>query len=625
MKRNIIPILMLGLLGFSSCSDVLDRPSLTQEQDDNFWTSEDKVRLYANDFYTYYFPGYGKGWTVYYAPGINNNTFNDDVLTNSSQANFTRQVPTSIGSTSESVTNYQSQYCGPTWDFAMVRKANIMLSRIQERMGSVLTPAAYKHWTGIGRLFRGMEYSRLVNVFGDVPYYNRPITNVDKDEIYKDRTPRKDVMDSVYNDFTFALQNVRLNDGEGFINRYIAAALIARYALYEGSWQKYYYNDSERAIKFFKLATDAANVVISSGKYQIETPYRELFCSYDLTKKKDVLLYRKYDAALGTTHCIASYCNVNEALAAGATKNLIESFNCVDGKSYQESTVANANKFTLDNLIRTRDPRFEATFYDSLTIRSRSSLLYVVKFIPRTALNYIKENSTPATEWTGTNNVTGFPVIRYSEVLLNWIEAKAELETLGEGAVSQQDLDLSVNAIRDRPLDNAQIEKGLQKTAHLDLTNLPNDPNRDGDVPRLLWEIRRERRMEFAFEPGRIIDLRRWHKLNYMDTDARANGLLHGTYVDLSSGQGLLAGKLKDYVGKLRVRTAAGTYVTYDGTNASAIKGWFQAETTQPRLKYLNLVNVNPYLCPIGTNRIIDYANRGYHLTQTTGWPSTNN
>ena len=616
---------MLGLLGFSSCSDVLDRPSLTQEQDDNFWTSEDKVRLYANDFYTYYFPGYGKGWTVYYAPGINNNTFNDDVLTNSSQANFTRQVPTSIGSTDESVTNYQSQYCGPTWDFAMVRKANIMLSRIQERMGSVLTPAAYKHWTGIGRLFRGMEYSRLVNVFGDVPYYNRPITNVDKDEIYKDRTPRKDVMDSVYNDFTFALQNVRLNDGEGFINRYIAAALIARYALYEGSWQKYHYNDNERAIKFFKLATDAANVVISSGKYQIETPYRELFCSYDLTKKKDVLLYRKYDAALGTTHCIASYCNVNEALAAGATKNLIESFNCVDGKSYQESTVANANKFTLDNLIRTRDPRFEATFYDSLTIRSRSSLLYVVKFIPRTALNYIKENSTPATEWTGTNNVTGFPVIRYSEVLLNWIEAKAELETLGEGAVSQQDLDLSVNAIRDRPLDNAQIEKGLQKTAHLDLTNLPNDPNRDGDVPRLLWEIRRERRMEFAFEPGRIIDLRRWHKLNYMDTDARANGLLHGTYVDLSSGQGLLAGKLKDYVGKLRVRTAAGTYVTYDGTNASAIKGWFQAETTQPRLKYLNLVNVNPYLCPIGTNQIIDYANRGYHLTQTTGWPSTNN
>ena len=131
--------------------------------------------------------------------------------------------------------------------------------------------------------------------------------------------------------------------------------------------------------------------------------------------------------------------------------------------------------------------------------------------------------------------------------------------------------------------------------------------------------------MEFAFEPGRIIDLRRWHKLNYMDTDARANGLLHGMYVDLTHGQGTLAGKLSEYVGKLRVRTSSGDYVTYNGSNATAVKGWFQAETTQPRLKYLNVVNVNPYLCPIGTNQITDYANRGYHLTQTAGWPSTNN
>ena len=218
----------------------------------------------------------------------------------------------------------------------MVRKANIMLDRIQQKMGGVLSTAAYNHWTGIGRLFRGMEYARLVNVFGDVPYYNHEITNEDRDEIYKDRTPRNDVMDSVYNDFSFAMQNVKLNDGEGYINRYIAAALVARYALYEGSWQKYYYHDNDRAAKFFKLAVEAGDLVMSSGKYQIETPFRELFCSYDLTKKKDVLLYRKYDASLGTTHCIASYCNVNEALAAGPSKNLIESFNCIDGKDYQE-------------------------------------------------------------------------------------------------------------------------------------------------------------------------------------------------------------------------------------------------------------------------------------------------
>ncbi len=34
---------------------------------------------------------------------------------------------------------------------------------------------------------------------------------------------------------------------------------------------------------------------------------------------------------------------------------------------------------------------------------------------------------------------------------------------------------------------------------------------------RLMWEIRRERRMEFVFEGFRLLDLKRWKKLNYMD------------------------------------------------------------------------------------------------------------
>ena len=339
-----------------------------------------------------------------------------------------------------------------------------------------------------------------------------------------------------------------------------------------------------------------------------------------------MLLYRKYDSSLGKTHCVASYCNVNEALAQGPTADLIKSFCCVDGKSYKESTVESATDFRLEKLIKTRDPRFEATFYDSLTNSSRSSMLYVVKFIPRAALNYLSEpGGTPATAWTGTNNTTGFPVLRYSEVLLNWIEAKAELETLGGAAVTQDDIDISINAIRDRPLDAGQEALGVQKTAHMELATLPDDPDRDADVPQLLWEIRRERRMEFAFEQGRIIDLRRWHKLNYMDTTENPD-ILFGAYVDISrSGKNSMLGDMKNYVGKLRVQKANGEFVVYDGNNKRQVKGWFQAETTEPRQPFLNITNVNPYLCPIGTNQINDYQIHGYTLTQTPGWPSTNN
>ncbi|MDY3284617.1 MAG: RagB/SusD family nutrient uptake outer membrane protein [Prevotella sp.] len=629
MKRNIfsiIAIALIGLMGFTSCSDVLDRPSKTEKEDDNYWDNEAKVRLYANSFYDYFFPGYGTGWTVYYAPGVNNTSFSDDALSNSSQTNFTRQVPLSKGAITTTTSNYQSEYQGPTWNFAFIRKINIMRDRLEDRMKGSLSDEAYNHWMGFARLFHGIEYARLVNVFGDVPYYEHELSNLDRDEVYKDRTPRDEVMDKVYEDFDFALNNIRKSDGEGNINRYMAAALVCRYALYEGSWQKYYYNNNERAQKFFELAKTAGDVVINSGRYAIVTPFRDLFCSTDLTKAKDVLLYRKYDSSLGKTHCVASYCNVNEALAQGPTADLIKSFCCVDGKSYQESTVASATDFRLEKLIMTRDPRFEATFYDSLTNSSRSSMLYVVKFIPRAALNYLSEpGGTPATAWTGTNNTTGFPVLRYSEVLLNWIEAKAELETLGGAAVTQDDIDISINAIRDRPLDAGQEALGVQKTAHMELATLSDDPDRDADVPQLLWEIRRERRMEFAFEQGRIIDLRRWHKLNYMDTTENPD-ILFGAYVDISrSGKNSMLGDMKNYVGKLRVQKANGEFVVYDGNNKRQVKGWFQAETTEPRQPFLNITNVNPYLCPIGTNQINDYQIHGYTLTQTPGWPSTNN
>lgn len=629
MKRNIfsiIAIALIGLMGFTSCSDVLDRPSKTEKEDDNYWDNEAKVRLYANSFYDYFFPGYGTGWTVYYAPGVNNTSFSDDALSNSSQTNFTRQVPLSKGAITTTTSNYQSEYQGPTWNFAFIRKINIMRDRLEDRMKGSLSDEAYNHWMGFARLFHGIEYARLVNVFGDVPYYEHELSNLDRDEVYKDRTPRDEVMDKVYEDFDFALNNIRKSDGEGNINRYMAAALVCRYALYEGSWQKYYYNNNERAQKFFELAKTAGDVVINSGRYAIVTPFRDLFCSTDLTKAKDVLLYRKYDSSLGKTHCVASYCNVNEALAQGPTADLIKSFCCVDGKSYQESTVASATDFRLEKLIMTRDPRFEATFYDSLTNSSRSSMLYVVKFIPRAALNYLSEpGGTPATAWTGTNNTTGFPVLRYSEVLLNWIEAKAELETLGGAAVTQDDIDISINAIRDRPLDAGQEALGVQKTAHMELATLSDDPDRDADVPQLLWEIRRERRMEFAFEQGRIIDLRRWHKLNYMDTTENPD-ILFGAYVDLSrNGKNSMLGDMKNYVGKLRVQKANGEFVVYDGNNKRQVKGWFQAETTEPRQPFLNITNVNPYLCPIGTNQINDYQIHGYTLTQTPGWPSTNN
>ena len=65
---------------------------------------------------------------------------------------------------------HQSEFTGPTWNFAWIRKANVMLDRVSARMKDILTEEQYNHWMGIGRFFRGMEYARLVNVFSFYPH-----------------------------------------------------------------------------------------------------------------------------------------------------------------------------------------------------------------------------------------------------------------------------------------------------------------------------------------------------------------------------------------------------------------------------------------------------------------------
>ena len=205
-------------------------------------------------------------------------------------------------------------------------------------------------------------------------------------------------------------------------------------------------------------------------------------------------------------------------------------------------------------------------------------------------------------------------------MLLNWIEAKAELETLGGTAVTQSDIDVSINKIRNRPIAPEAQALGVNKTANMELANLPHDPYADPTVPTLLWEIRRERRMELAFEHSRIIDLRRWKKLDYMDTDAHPD-LLVGTWVNFSAE---VPSQLKDEnKNKLRIMDKNGVLITYNGKNSKVMNGYFYPVENQGREPFINVVNVNPYLSPIGTNQIKDYKDKGYTLTQTVGWKVT--
>src|SRR3546814_9807808 len=135
-------------------------------------------------------------------------------------------------------------------------------------------------------------------------------------------------------------------------------------------------------------------------------------------------MWRTYVAGLGVTHHIGSYNNGTEGQPAAANLVLGKAFICNDGKVWQNSPVADAESFSMEDLALTRDPRFEASFIDHPHTPS-ASLIYTYKFASREALTYIG-GSYPAA-WGSNTNTNDAPVMRLAEVALNWLESKAVL------------------------------------------------------------------------------------------------------------------------------------------------------------------------------------------------------
>lgn len=612
----------LGSIATSCSEDVLDRPAWTDYTDDNYWKSEDNFRLYFNYYYPYYFVGYNSSYTATYAP-LRGYTFSDDVTSTGPQTNFTSVVPGDNGS--YSLTTWAgAEYGGQTWDFSWVRKTNIAIERL-ERHKADIGDAVYNHWMAVARFFRAWEYHRLVKTFGDVPYWDTPVNEANLEDMYKNRDSRSLVTDKIYEDLKFAMSNVRDDDGTLYINKHIVAAVTSNIMLFEGTWQHYHKSNSlesssnlsdENAKKYLQLCMEASEVIMNSGKYSFGSDYKSLFGSEDLAGNPEVILYRRYIAGVAT-HCIASYSNGEETVGVDPNLDLLRAYICNDGKPYQASEVENANSFTMADLCKTRDPRFEATYFN-YSQKNGTTRAYAHKFIDREGYTYWAENNVAARpdKYESSTNTNDAPVLRLAEVVLNWVEAKAVLAEMGGAAVTQADIDKSINAIRQRPLDETAIAYGVQQTKALDINNITEDPARDADVSPLMWEIRRERRMEFCFEGQRMDDIRRWFKLNYMDNNLKP-ATLRGPWVDYSNDHDLKAQLAEVNIGILKVEKADGTIVTYDGTNGADMVGYAIPTNVAAR----NAFSDKNYLRPVGSDIIKTYSDKaGTTLSQTGGW-----
>ena len=568
MKKKIFILALFATTLFSCEKDFLDTPPIDKLTDDTYWTSEDNVRTFSYGFYTSYFTGYGSGyaWGNYFS----GQSLNDDFAP-SSPAQFTQNVPSSGGG----------------WSFGMVRKANIFIDRVQN---VPMSDDAKAHWTGIGRYFRAMEYADLVNRFGDVPYFDKELKEGDVEELYKPRDSRTFVMDKVLADFRFAAENVRLTDGaKGLtVNRDVVLAFMSRIFLFEGTWQKYHLNNTAKAAEYLEASKWAAEQLISSGRYSVNTDYRNMFSSLSLAGNPEVILYRQYEPG-AITHALNSY--NNKEPQTGVSKDAIESYLAADGLPISVSPLYQGDQ-GIENVMADRDPRITETFVSTeLRLNGIASNYSTTGYATHKFLN---EAIKDIPEGSSNLNPTDAPVIRYGEVLVNYAEATAELATVGGPAMSQEDLDKSINKLRARP--------GISMPALQVQGNQPavngvayDDPQRDPSVPALIWEIRRERRVELMMEGFRLDDLRRWKKLEYVDTQAN---------VDINRGA---------WIRKADYPKLQSSVVLTGGTEGYIIPATAAASQ---RL----FVDPKVYLSPLPLDQIKLYSENGVELKQNPGW-----
>jgi hypothetical protein len=553
MKFTKIYLLLLVLMAGASCKKFVDETNPDTLTDPEFWKNENNVRAYNWEFYNL-FMGYGNAGVT--TADFYFNTFSDDQL----PAAFT-QYPLNTNPTNGE------------WSFNYIRKANIMLARVD---GVPMSDEAKNHWKGIARFFRAMEYFRLVQFFGDVPWYSAQLDVSDSAQLYKLRDPRKMVMDSVLEDINFAVNNLRTADQANTIVKDVALALKSRICLFEGTYRKYHTElGLPDADKYLLEAKDAAQQLMT-GTYILNPGYQNIYNNDNLNNNKEVILYKRYEPTY-LMHSLIAYL-YSSTVISGLTRSAVESYLCSDGKPIKLSAQYQGDD-DVSKVMANRDKRLlitvDSTYYyykghvkNGLT----SSTGYrVTKFLPDS--NKLKTIQTGI----GTN-ITDAPLFYYSEVLLNYIEAAAELDEMGKYALTQGDIDNTVNKLRARGGVAAMTLAGHQDPGY-------TDPEKDADVTSLIWEIRRERRVELMLNGFREQDLYRWKKGIYMDSEENPNSFL-GAKVPVTAG----------------VTNAEGYIMPY-------------AATSQRKF-----VDPKNYLDAVPTNQILLYPMDMQDKMQNTGW-----
>lgn len=530
---NYIIVIISACFLLPSCSDFLSKEPLDKITDVSLSYTAEECKLYVNKYYTSFW-GSPNGY-IYHNDQGSDNLLNFNYNNNPDLIANLRQVPATGGGWG-------------TGEWGNIRSVNFLLDNYQ-KSNEVEKVEPY---IGEAYFFRAFFYfEQFLKKFGGVPWIDK-ILSLDSEELYLPRLSRNELADKILTDLDKAIEWIPSQDSQekGRVSKEIALLYKARIALYEGTWEKYHagtvFAGAGDVNNYLKLARDAASAVINSGLFDLDNVgvadgYHILFNQWDYSDSKEVMLWKKFDRAQGFWHNDNRNPGRNGS-GAGLTKSLVESYLCIDSDG-KAKPISLAGNYQGDNnlltVIANRDPRLSQTMFtpgrprtiesgrDTTIIFSKPNINYSDTEKCATGYELAKGADSDADEQvTVTGSIKASIIFRYAEALLIYAEVRAEL-----GELTQQDLDITVNKLRDRV--------GI---SHLTLDVGYVDPKGDFTAARgyegvsvsnILQEIRRERRIEFACEGYRHDDLKRWRAHHLWNHD-KIQGAKTAQFKDLS-------------------------------------------------------------------------------------------
>lgn len=593
-KKIYITGISLAMLSLASCSDFLDREPIDFGSEAAFYVSETDLQMATNEFYDNILPK-NETWVG----GIydEDNTSDNQIGTQPDNLFYEGEKRTVEQSESE-------------WNFDNLRGINYFINRVNSQLnggGGITGSEEYiNHYLGEGYFFRAWEHFRLLRNFGDVPILTTMLSDnqAELTEATR-RQPRNEVARFIIRDLEIA-DSLMLADPpqDGRLCKDAAMMLMARVALYEGTWERYHAGtafvpgnskwvghamypdftfkagDAEAEVNYFLDVAIKASEAVVQSRPELSEDYLSMFVNDRTaftTDNGEVILARFYLSGV-LYHSVGQYL-ARTGAGTGLTRSLVNSFLMDNGLPIYAAGSGYGGDLQMKNEMLDRDKRLAVKVTGSFVEGEVDPITGTVFEQDSIVLSHItqtgNERSTTGyemTKWMSTDpaqqvsgqGTTANPIFRSAEAMLIYLEAYYE---------RWHDLGGNCDAYWRKLRVRAGVDPDYTKTfAATDLSQ-ENDLavySRGTTVDIRLYNIRRERRCELYAEGMRLDDLKRWRSLdnmrNYQVEGINLWGEMYQLWdeegVKLEEGTTVSPSGLSDYLRPLQITSTLVTYNT---------------------------------------------------------------